>query len=413
MNDRERGDFSSTLHALRGAELERLPANATTVLHGGAAGGWYFRWFDERYRGHVERHIGVEAFAALPPDLPKHVEWLPRTLGDIAPVASGSVDMVFGGQVIEHLWAEDVAGFLLESRRVLRDDGLLVLDSPNRRITEAIAWHQPEHTVELAVDEIATLLELAGFQLRELRGVMLGYDRARHVFLELDDPRMSWSERAELAADRPEDSFVWWLTAQPGPVAPDRDALSALAHAYTDAFRARRLARLTSPLPVSRATGRSSHVCSPRGYAGPLLRSPATPFAAGTWSAALALRLGENASDPDSAVASVEIVDSGGIMLARREVLAGDLDPSGGWTPVSVTFSLPAMTMGVELRLDARGQDPVASLLELSIRQPLDAATPPASSPAPTPEPRTVELIELLRRRAAGKARAAITRHRS
>jgi len=98
------------------AQLQRLPAGARTVLHGGASGSWYFHWFDDNYPGSVERHIGVEAFGPRPDDLPVNVEWLAPTFGDMGPVADGSVDMVVGGQVIEHLWPQDVAGLLLESR---------------------------------------------------------------------------------------------------------------------------------------------------------------------------------------------------------------------------------------------------------------------------------------------------------
>ena len=101
----ETPDFSTRLHDLRTAELRRLPVGARTVLHGGAAGAWYFEWFDKNYPGDVERHIGVEAFADRPPDLPANVQWLAHTAGDMESVPSGSVDMVFGGQVIERLSA--------------------------------------------------------------------------------------------------------------------------------------------------------------------------------------------------------------------------------------------------------------------------------------------------------------------
>ena len=210
-----------------GSSCSRLPGDARTVLHGGAAGGWYFGWFEENYPGTVERHIGVEAFQARPADLPQNVDWLQRTLGDMGPVPTGSVDLVFGGQVIEHLWADDVAAFLVESHRVLHSGGALVLDSPNRRVTEAIGWLHPQHTVEFSVDEITALLTLAGFELEDLRGVVLGYDRARHAFLGLDDQSLPWQERALLAAERPEDSFVWWLSATRTDRPPDGDEVES------------------------------------------------------------------------------------------------------------------------------------------------------------------------------------------
>jgi SAM-dependent methyltransferase len=408
-------DFSTRLHELRSAELRRLPAGADTVLHGGAAGAWYFNWFDENYSGDVKRHIGVEAFSPPPSDLPSNVEWLRKTLGDMNPVATGSVDMVFGGQVIEHLWPEDVAGFLSESHRVLRPGGRIVLDSPNRRITEAIAWHHPEHTAEFAVDEVAQLLVLAGFELEELRGVLLGYDSTNHAFLELEDDRLPWDDRAALAADRPEDSFVWWLVARRGDTEPNRETLNTRAQQLAETFRVRRLRRITSPLAIQRETGRIPWVDSSRAPGGPLISSPSTPFAEGRWQASFALRLSDSAIDPGLPVAFIDATsDSGATEHARRDVLAGTLDPNGAWTVVDLPFDLPGMTMGVELRAHGRGQAGLGAQLAIAVRQlsdlPIAAQELPASAPAHTPEPRTVEIIELLGQRAVSKAKAALRR---
>ena len=79
---------------------------ARTVLSVGASGAWYFDWFDRAY-GAVERHIAVEAFLPRPDELPENVEWLAADLAGpdgVASVDSGSVDLVFSGQNIEHLW---------------------------------------------------------------------------------------------------------------------------------------------------------------------------------------------------------------------------------------------------------------------------------------------------------------------
>src|SRR5205823_4569674 len=88
------GDWDAFLHEqVRSPELRRLPPGAKTVLSGGAAGSWYFDWFNACYPTRVERHFAVEAFAREPEDLPSEVEWLPRTLGDLEPVADGEVDL--------------------------------------------------------------------------------------------------------------------------------------------------------------------------------------------------------------------------------------------------------------------------------------------------------------------------------
>jgi len=406
-------DFSARLHELRGSELQRLSSAAPTVLHGGAAGAWYFRWFEKNYAGTVDRHIGVEAFQVRPDDLPENVEWLRRTLGDMGPVPTGSVDLVFGGQVIEHLWADDVADFLAESHRVLRLGGTIVLDSPNRRVTEAIAWHHPQHTVEFSVDEITELTTLAGFELEQLRGVVLGYDRDRHTFLDLDDERVPWHERARLAAERPEDSFVWWVVAKRTERQPDVARLRELTHKRADDFRARRLRQLTSPLPVHRVTGAVAYVSAPPDYTGPLLMGPNFPLDSGEWHTSFALRTEGAPSDPDSPVARVAAAsDSGVVQHADRDVFASDLDPGGAWTSIDLDFTLTEMVMGLEVQAFGLGRAPVSAQVRVDLRRREDVAFTcrhvsehPSSHAS---EPRTVEIIAMLSRRAVSKATAAI-----
>jgi hypothetical protein len=132
-------DYLAALHEARTFCLGGMPPGARTVLSVGASGTWYFDWFARAY-GNVERHIGVEAFPPCPVELPENVEWLASDLagpGGVAAMLSGTVDLVFSGQNIEHLWPEQVVAFLVESNRVLRSEGWLVVDSPNRNLTEA------------------------------------------------------------------------------------------------------------------------------------------------------------------------------------------------------------------------------------------------------------------------------------
>ena len=88
--------------------LADMPSGADTILSAGANGIWYFDWFDQEY-GPVKHHIGVEAYMPRPDGLPDSVEWVDADLAGpngVASVASGSVDLVFSGQNIEHLWPD-------------------------------------------------------------------------------------------------------------------------------------------------------------------------------------------------------------------------------------------------------------------------------------------------------------------
>ena len=155
--------------------LADMPAGCDTVLSMGANGQWYFDWFDDHY-GHIPRHIGVEAYMPRPDVLPDNVEWVEADLASpegVAMLGSGTVDMVFSGQNIEHLWPDQVQAFLVESSRVLRDGGWLVLDSPNRELTADYQWSMGEHTIEFTPDEAIDLLALAGFDVVTMKGIWL------------------------------------------------------------------------------------------------------------------------------------------------------------------------------------------------------------------------------------------------
>jgi SAM-dependent methyltransferase len=407
-------DFSDRLHALRGEALRGLPSGAQTVLHGGGAGPWYFEWFDDAYPGAIDRHISVEYFAPEPTGLPANVDWLPRTLGDITPVAEAEVDLVFAGQVIEHLWPDDVAGFLTEAHRVLAPGGALVMDSPNRAITEQIGWLHPQHTAELSVPEVVELVRLAGFDLESVRGIVLGYDRERHVFLGLDDASMAWEDRARLAGDRPEESIIWWLTARRADREPQRGELLSRAHDMGAAFRARRLQRLLTPLPVIWGQDRPPAVSTPPGYGGNVLHGPYVPLDAGRWRATVRLRLEDVGAPPQRSVASLDAFCSAdGVVLGARDVVAGELDGGGRWTVATLDFALPAMIMGLELRVFAHPGARFGARLGAELERIDDAATGTLGGVRATtniPEPRTVELLGMLGRRTAARVAARLPR---
>jgi SAM-dependent methyltransferase len=397
-------DFSEFLHGLRTQELRRLPPGARVVLSGGANSRWYFDWFDENYDGAPERHIGVEALAPKPDDLPANAEWVASTLGDLGAVETGTVDLVFAGEVIEHLWAEDIAGFLLESHRVLRPGGWIALDSPNRRVTQAIAWLHPEHTLEFTVDEIAELLELAGFDDVELRGVLRSYDRARHRFLPImpiESGGLSRAERVETAADAPEDAFVWWAHGRRGDRAPDADAVRGRVQELFSRYRPWRVQQLNVAAGAVEEVPHVGRVVrSQPGAQGVVIHGPYVCMPPGEWSVGFELAIADGtAVAGDRVVAAVDVVCGGAtIPLGETLIRASELARAPRWSTHRARFSLPTTTMGVEFRLRAEGGPALLAKLAVDLL--------PAQHVPPPPEPDTLA-------RAARKARGGARRARA
>jgi len=224
-----------SLHEGRTMALADMPPGCDTVLSMGANGQWYFDWFDGNY-GHIPRHIGVEAYMSRPDALPDNVEWVDADLASpegVAMFESGTVDLVFSGQNIEHLWPEQVQAFLVESNRVLRDGGWLVLDSPNRELTALYQWSMGEHTIEFTPDEAVDLLTLAGFEVVTMKGIWLCRQNGELLPLEpagTVEGSTDVLRRIVLATQRPGDSFIWWAEAKKTGE-PDAEALGAAVRA--------------------------------------------------------------------------------------------------------------------------------------------------------------------------------------
>jgi SAM-dependent methyltransferase len=221
--------FHNLNHELRTMELERVPKGARRALSVGPQGRWYFDWFEGAV-GPLESHIGIEAFEPQPHDLPAHVTWIPDTANHMDRVPDGAVDLVFAGQTTEHLWADELAGFLAEAHRVLGQGGLLVLDSPNRLVTEHLLWSHGGHTVELSAGEISSLVQLAGFDVESVRGLWRCAFEDRVLQLEeaLDDAALV-VRRIQEGGDRPDECFVWWIVARRAEREVDRVALDDAA----------------------------------------------------------------------------------------------------------------------------------------------------------------------------------------
>jgi SAM-dependent methyltransferase len=339
-------DFNHLLHELRTIELSRMPRIPAdgTLLSAGCAGLWYFEWIEAAY-GKVGRHIGVEAYAPRPEALPHDVGWIANTVGDMRDVPTSSVDLVFSGQNVEHLWPEEVAGFLLEAWRVLRPGGRLVLDSPNEPIAAALGWTHPQHTVELPYDEARALVELAGFDVTSCRGVWR-CPAGRPLDAALDVP--SILDRAVRAADDPAESFVWWIEANKRDETPDAGSVQRAA---------RRAFAAHWPARVHRAARRVDGTLPdlvPVGYT-----TNGFPLAPGEWIARAEAR-SAGGRPTDAASVRLELEGDSASMVATRRIDPGR--ESGDGTSVTVAFDVPATVFDVRLavRRDDGARGPAA-----------------------------------------------------
>ena len=207
-------NFDELIHDLRGTELERIGSKLSgTALHIGCAGSWYFEWVSRRTPT-IQRHIGVEFYLDEPFDLPRNVEWLKETAGAFPSVKADSVDWVFSGQNIEHLWIEDFIGFFKEANRALKLGGRLTLDTPNSKITQAIGWNHPQHFAEFTLEEICELLILAGFKIDEKIGIfpsnLRRIEPVNLLNLEAHSKKLKYFHKAR---KKPSESFIFWINA--------------------------------------------------------------------------------------------------------------------------------------------------------------------------------------------------------
>ena len=222
---------------------------APRVLSIGASARWYFDWFESAV-GAVEEHLGVEAFEVMPGDLPPYATWIADTADHMVGVEDASVDLVFAGQTTEHFWSGELSGFLEEAHRVLREDGLLVLDSPNRLVTEHLNWTHEGHTVELSLDEISELVELAGFEVLSTAGIWRSEIDGRHMQLEdgLGDSA-TFTRRATTARDNPDESFIWWINPRRTDAEPDSERLRSRTKELYQRHWSTRVCRGLFPVP--------------------------------------------------------------------------------------------------------------------------------------------------------------------
>lgn len=371
-------DINEFLHALRTQALRAMPPGAEVFLSAGCSGLWYFNWIRDNYPG-IKQHLGVEAYSPKPDSLPDEAVWLTDHIYDMKSVSSNSADIVFAGQTVEHLWPNQMVGFLCEAHRVLNSDGWLILDSPNRIVTQGLGWQHNEHTMEFTVDEIVHLVQLAGFSQSRVKGVWQCYDRNSHTFLpfepDLKIMDIGTNTRVISAVPHPEDSFIWWLEAQKDPArSPDRAKLSLAVDAIYHRELNRTLQRVRTYSGVIEGYGDSQTISMPQGKAGFVRFGPYMPLQPGRYTvrfqiatAPFQAHLGLRHYAAPAATIDV-VTQAGNTVLAKRLLRGFDLFASqAGFRTFELHLTLDQATFGVEFRVSSTGQLPITvrSAIEL------------------------------------------------
>lgn len=101
------------------------------------------------------------------------VRYVYTSLDDLGGFSDASFDLVHSGQSIEHVTQEEGERCLREAHRVLAPGGHLCLDTPNRAATrlQSEQYLHPDHKHEYHHQELADLLERAGFSVIEAKGL--------------------------------------------------------------------------------------------------------------------------------------------------------------------------------------------------------------------------------------------------
>lgn len=344
-------DISHVLHDARSAFLREMPRVNGTILSAGCAGTWYFDWVASR-TGHSARHIGIEFYSEKPEDLPVNVDWIENTVGCMTGVQDEECDLVFSGENLEHLWPEDVVGFFLESWRVLKPEAWLIVDSPNRLVTEPLIWSHPEHTIEFTPDEARRLAEASGFSVTSMKGIWICRDPDSGRILPLDPnsnvPQWPAIERCTAAATKPDHSLIWWMEAKKTGM-PDPDKLSRAVQDMFDQAWPERSRRFLSIIGASRPD--KSGFESSKGDSGVLVYGPYMPLKAGRHSATFALTADGYASE-DEIIARIDIIGIDGIELAVSDLRASDLISSNSFR---LDIELAELQFGIQARCISTG----------------------------------------------------------
>jgi dolichol-phosphate mannosyltransferase len=124
----------------------------------------------------ARRRIAVDLNADTRDFAGPGVEVQAASASDLSFLGSGSVDVVFSSNFLEHLASkEEVLLVVREALRVLRSGGTLILMGPNVRLIPGVYWDFFDHQVPLSDRSMCELLAITGFELVRVEARFLPY----------------------------------------------------------------------------------------------------------------------------------------------------------------------------------------------------------------------------------------------
>jgi dolichol-phosphate mannosyltransferase len=125
---------------------------------------------------HAKRRIAVDLNADTRSLAAPGVEVEAASASDLGFLSTGSVDVVFSSNFLEHLAdKEEVSGVVREALRVLKTGGTLILLGPNVRLIPGVYWDFFDHHVPLSDRSMCELLAITGFDLIRVEPRFLPY----------------------------------------------------------------------------------------------------------------------------------------------------------------------------------------------------------------------------------------------
>jgi SAM-dependent methyltransferase len=183
-------EFGPSLHYGRGVFIRSLPRARRILDIGGAALGdpsgalmlmGYPYAFDELVIVDLpseDRHpLYQDESRPTSVETPQgRVTYRYHSMTDLSSYPSGSFDLVYSGQSIEHVTRREADSVLAQARRVLAPGGCLALDTPNSRLTrlQQDAFIDPDHKYEYSHREMAAMLRGHGFVIEQALGINYG-----------------------------------------------------------------------------------------------------------------------------------------------------------------------------------------------------------------------------------------------